>query len=95
MKTKIIVTKPDGTECQRCGRDRDDKPYGVCSLYGKVFKRHLWLKQITKKPTGFYAMTDGEMVTQIFKNVFKITPEIAVVLKRMEYEINQLIKSRR
>ena len=28
--------------CLRCGIDREDKPYGVCALYGTVEKRHIW-----------------------------------------------------
>jgi len=28
--------------CLRCGIDREDKPYGVCVLYGTVEKRHIW-----------------------------------------------------
>lgn len=38
----------------------------------------------------FHAITDGEMVTQLFRNIFKVTPEVESVLQRMEVQINLL-----
>lgn len=45
-------------------------------------------KQTERK---FHAMTDGEMVTLRFRNMFNITPEINAVLERMEIDINDLL----
>lgn len=48
QKSKI-TSYPIGSVCLRCGSDRNS--ILNCSTWGKVYKRHMWNKEILKIPT--------------------------------------------